>query len=78
MMLAMFAVENRDDWDDLLLAVMIAYCFCVYESTGFSPCSLMFGEECMVPKMSVCRGGNRTCRIRFLAHIPYGFVMHWW
>ena len=25
MMLAMFAGENRDDWDDLLLAVMMAY-----------------------------------------------------
>ena len=49
MMLAMFAGENRDDWDDLLPAVMMAYCSCVHESTGFSPYRLMFGEECTLP-----------------------------
>ena len=43
-MLAMFAGENRDDWDDLLPAVMMAY-----RSTGFSPYRLMFGEECTLP-----------------------------
>ena len=36
MMMAIFAGENRDDWDDLLPAVMMAYRFSVYESTGFS------------------------------------------
>ena len=46
MMLAMFAGENRDDLDDLLLAVMMAYRSSVHESTGFSPYRLMFGEEC--------------------------------
>ena len=49
MMLAMFVGENRDDWDDLLLAVMMAYRSSVHESTGFSPYRLMFGEECMLP-----------------------------
>ena len=49
MMLAMFAGENRDDWDDLLPAVMMAYRSCVHESTGFSPYQLMFGEECTLP-----------------------------
>ena len=44
MMLAMFAGKNRDDWDDLLLAVMMAYRSSVHESTGFSPYRLMFGE----------------------------------
>ena len=43
MMLAMFAGENRDDWDDLP-AVMMAYRSSVHESTGFSPYRLMFGE----------------------------------
>ena len=28
MMLVMFAGENRDDWDDLLPAVMMPYCKC--------------------------------------------------
>ena len=49
MMLAMFAGENRDDWDDLLLAVVMAYRSSVHESTGFSPYRLMFGEECTLP-----------------------------
>ena len=46
MMLAMFTGENRDDWDDLLPAVMMAS---VHESTGYSPYRLMFGEECTLP-----------------------------
>ena len=46
MMLAMFAGKNRDDWDDLLPAVMMAYRSSVHESTGFR---LMFGEECTLP-----------------------------
>ena len=42
MMLAMFAGENKDDWDDLLPAVMMAYRSSAHESTGFSPFRLMF------------------------------------
>ena len=49
MMLAMFAGENLDDWDDLLPSVMMAYRFGVHESTGFSLYRLMFGEECTLP-----------------------------
>ena len=49
MMLAMFAGKNRDDWEDLLPAVMMAYRSSVHESTGFSPYRLMFGEECTLP-----------------------------
>ena len=49
MMLAMFAGENKDDWDDLLPAVMMAYHSSVHESTGFSPYRLMFGEEYTLP-----------------------------
>ena len=45
----MFAGKNREDWDDLLPAVMMAYQSSVYESTGFSPYRLMFGEECTLP-----------------------------
>ena len=48
-MLAMFAGENQDDWDDLLPVVMMAYGSSVHESTGFSPYRLMFGEECTLP-----------------------------
>ena len=49
MMLVMFAGEHKDDWDDLLPPVMMAYRSSVHESTGFSPYRLMFGEECMLP-----------------------------
>ena len=49
MMLAMFAGENRDVWDDFLPAVMMEYRLSVHESTGFSPFRLMFGEECTLP-----------------------------
>ena len=36
MLLAMFAGDHRDDWDDLLPAVMMACRSGVHESTGFS------------------------------------------
>ena len=49
MMLAMFAGIKREDWDDLLPAVMMAYRASVHESTGFRPYRLMFGEECTLP-----------------------------
>ena len=49
MMLAMFASKIREDWDDLLPAVMMVYRSNVHESTGFSPYRLMFGEECTLP-----------------------------
>ena len=49
MMLAMLAGEHKDDWDDLLPPVMMAYRSSVHESTGFSPYRLMFGEECTLP-----------------------------
>ena len=49
MLLAMFAGEHQDYWDDLLPAVMMAYRSSVHESTGFSTYQLMFGEECTIP-----------------------------
>ena len=42
MMLAMFAGEHKDDWDDLLPPVMMAYRSSVHESTGFSPYRLVW------------------------------------
>ena len=49
MLLAMFAGEHRDDWDDLVPAGMMAYRSSVHESTGLSMYQLMFGEECTLP-----------------------------
>ena len=41
MMLAMFTGEHRDDWDDLLPGVMMAYRSSVHVSAGFSPYQLI-------------------------------------
>ena len=49
MILALFAGEHRDDWDDLLPVVMMAYHSSIHKSTAFSPYQLMFGEECTLP-----------------------------
>ena len=63
MMLTMFAGENRDDLDDLLTAVMMAYRSSIHESTGFSLYWLI-GRHVHCLWMSVFRGRNRTCRTR--------------
>ena len=45
LLLAMFAGEHKDDWDDFLPPVMMAYRSSVHESMGFSPYRLMFGDN---------------------------------
>ena len=57
MMLAMFASKNREDWDDLLPAVMMTYRSSVHESTGFSPYRLMFGEVYITHGYSAAEAG---------------------
>ena len=49
MMLAMFAGQHHNDWDDIIPAVMMAYRPSIHKSTGFSPYRLMFGEEYNLP-----------------------------
>ena len=44
-MLKAFVRENRDDWDDHLPLLMMAYQSSPHESTGMSPNMMMFGEE---------------------------------
>ena len=77
MMLAMFAGEHKDDWDDLLPPVMMAYRSIVHESTGFSLYRLMFGEECTLPMyIGLSRqqtDPRRTSRARMLS----GLRTHW-
>ena len=70
MMLAMFVGENRDDWDDLLPAVMMAYRSSVHESTGYSPYRLMLGKN-------VHYLWTQTCWTQLRAHMLYGPGMHW-
>lgn len=48
-MLAMFVNENRNDWDDHLPFVMMAYRASCHDSTKCSPNLLMFGREIQFP-----------------------------
>ena len=48
-MLAMFVNENRNDWDDHLPFVMMAYRASCHESTKCSPNLLMYGREIQFP-----------------------------
>ena len=77
MMLAMFAGQYRDDWDDLLPAVMMAYRSSVHESTGFSPYRLMYGEECTLPMDIGCQKSNWIHRTQLLVRMQSGSVMRW-
>jgi hypothetical protein len=49
MMLAMFVNENRNDWDDHLPFVLMAYRSTIHDSTKCSPNMLMFGRENTLP-----------------------------
>ena len=49
MMLKSFVNENRDNWDDLLPYMLMAYRSTVHDSTGFSPNMLMLGREVSLP-----------------------------
>ena len=72
MMLAIFAGENRDDWDNLLPAVMMAYCSSVQESTGYSPYRLMFGKHVLCLWTLAFRFRTWICR----THVLHGFMVH--
>ena len=65
MMLAMFAGENKEDWDDLLPAVMMAYRSSVHESTGFSPYRLMLREVCITDGHWIATTGSGAARCGF-------------
>jgi len=45
----MFVNNFRNDWDDHLPYVLMAYRTTVPESTGFSPFKMMFGREMNCP-----------------------------
>ena len=76
MMLAMFAGENREDWDDLLPAVMMAYHSSVHVSTGFSPIVSCLGKNVHHLWTSVFRVRIRTCRTLLRTPMLYGYGMH--
>lgn len=48
-MLKIFVNENRNDWDDHLPFVLMAYRATIQDSTGFSPFKLLFGRDMNCP-----------------------------
>ena len=72
MMLAMFAGEHYDDWDDLLPAVMMAHRSSIHELTGFSPYRLMLREECTLPMELWLPNTTRTRRIQLITRMLFG------
>lgn len=57
--LSMFVNENKDDWDDHLPYITMAYRSCLHESTHCSPNLLMLGREIALP-LDVMTGSHHT------------------
>ncbi|KRX29853.1 hypothetical protein T09_13193, partial [Trichinella sp. T9] len=47
--LSIMCEENRQQWDEMLSFVMLAYNSSVNESTGVTPAMAMFGRELQLP-----------------------------
>ena len=63
-MLKAYVGENRDDWDDLLPFIMMAYRATAHESTRLSPNKVMLGREIALPLdvvMGKPRDDTPTC-----------------
>ncbi|XP_060085241.1 uncharacterized protein LOC132564610 [Ylistrum balloti] len=48
-MLSMFVDDNQRDWDVHVPLLMMAYRSSIHDSTGVSPCTMMFGREITLP-----------------------------
>ena len=48
-MLASFVSNHQRDWDQAIPLVMMAYRSSVHESTGVTPCKMMFGQDVHLP-----------------------------
>ena len=48
-MLSKFVADNQRDWDQHLPLLMMAYRSAVHETTGYSPCELMLGNNILLP-----------------------------
>jgi transposase InsO family protein len=61
-MLAMFVNEHRNDWDDHLPYIMMAYRSSVQQSTGCTPNLLFFGREIPLPVDLMFGGPNEEAK----------------
>ena len=48
-MLSAFVNENKRDWDEHIPLLMLAYRTAIHESTGVSPCEMVFGRPITLP-----------------------------
>ena len=48
-MLTSFVSKNQKDWDKRLPLLMLAYRSAQHETTGVSPCKMMFGRYVSLP-----------------------------
>ena len=69
-MLKSFVNENRDDWDDHLPYLMMAYRSSPHESTGLSPNLMMFGEEAQLP-IDLMVGAPPRHDLRYKCRVEY-------
>ena len=60
-MLKAFINDNRDDWDDHLPYLCMAYRATPHESTGCSPNLMMFGQENSLP-VDIMAGFSPKCK----------------
>ena len=69
-MIKAFINENRDDWDDHLPLLLMAYRSSPQESTGMSPNLMMFGEELPLP-IDVMVGAPPRHKNRYQCRVEY-------
>jgi hypothetical protein len=69
-MLKAFVNENRDDWDDHLPYLTMAYRATVHESTGCSPNLLMLGREVSLP-LDVMMGPPPRGELAYKCQVEY-------
>ena len=69
-MLKAFINENRDDWDDHLPYLMMAYRSSPHESTGLSPNMMIFGNEATLP-VDLMVGAPPRHDLRYKCRVEY-------
>ena len=48
-MLASFVAKHQRNWDEYILMLLMAYRSSTHDTTGVSPCKMMFGREINLP-----------------------------